>query len=77
MTIRWGLIGASTIARQFMIAAIRNQPDGEVAAVMSSNAERARAYAAENGIAASFSSLAPRAGSAARLRWSWRKPAIT
>ena len=57
MTVRWGLIGASTIARQFMIAAIRNQPDGEVAAVMSSSAERARSYAAENGIPAAFSSL--------------------
>ena len=58
MSIRWGLIGASTIARQFMIAAIRNQPDGEVTAVMSSSAERAADYAKENGIAASFSSLA-------------------
>jgi 1,5-anhydro-D-fructose reductase (1,5-anhydro-D-mannitol-forming) len=37
MTVRWGLIGASTIARQFMIDAIRAQADGEVAAVMSSS----------------------------------------
>lgn len=58
MTVRWGLIGASTIARQFMIAAIRNQPDGEVAAVMSSSPDRANAYAKENGIPASFSSVA-------------------
>ena len=57
MTVRWGLIGASTIAKQYMIAAIRNQPDGEVAAVMSSNPERAAAYAKENGIEAAFSSL--------------------
>jgi 1,5-anhydro-D-fructose reductase (1,5-anhydro-D-mannitol-forming) len=57
MTIRWGLIGASTIARQFMIAAIRNQPDGTVAAVMSSSAERARAYAGENGIDKAYSSM--------------------
>ena len=57
MTVRWGLIGASTIARQFMIDAIRNQPDGVVAAVMSSSAERAEAYAAENGIPAAFASL--------------------
>jgi len=58
MTVRWGLIGASTIAKQFMIAAIRNQPDGEVTAVMSSSPERAAAYAKENGIPAAFSSLA-------------------
>jgi 1,5-anhydro-D-fructose reductase (1,5-anhydro-D-mannitol-forming) len=57
MTVRWGLIGASTIAKQFMIAAIRSQPDGEVAAVMSSSAERAVAYAKENGIAEAVSSL--------------------
>src|SRR5262245_42584489 len=57
MTVRWGLIGASTIARQFMIAAIRAQPDGEVAAVMSSNHERATDYAWENCSAAAFSTL--------------------
>lgn len=57
MSVRWGLIGASTIARQFMIGAIRNQPDGEVAAVMSSSAERAEAYARENAISAAFSDL--------------------
>jgi 1,5-anhydro-D-fructose reductase (1,5-anhydro-D-mannitol-forming) len=57
MTVRWGLIGASTIARQFVINAIRSQPDGEVAVVMSSNAERGQAYAGENGIPAAVSSL--------------------
>jgi 1,5-anhydro-D-fructose reductase (1,5-anhydro-D-mannitol-forming) len=57
MTVRWGLIGASTIAKQHMIAAIRNQPEGEVAAVMSSNPGRAAAYAGENGIPAAFSTL--------------------
>jgi 1,5-anhydro-D-fructose reductase (1,5-anhydro-D-mannitol-forming) len=57
MTVRWGLIGASTIAKQYMIAAIRNQPEGEVAAVMSSNPERAAAYAGENGIPTVFSTL--------------------
>lgn len=57
MTVRWGLIGASTIARQFVINAIRSQPDGMVAAVMSSNAERAASYAQENCIAVAVSSL--------------------
>lgn len=57
MTIRWGLIGASTIAREYLIGAIRAQPDGEVAAVMSSSAERAADYAAANGIPAHFAEL--------------------
>ncbi|MBX3598195.1 MAG: Gfo/Idh/MocA family oxidoreductase [Rhizobiaceae bacterium] len=57
MTVRWGLIGASTIARQFMIDAIRNQPDGEIIAVMSSSADRAAAYARENNIPKGIDSL--------------------
>jgi 1,5-anhydro-D-fructose reductase (1,5-anhydro-D-mannitol-forming) len=57
MSVRWGLIGASTIARQFMIDAIRAQADGEVAAVMSSNPERAKIYAGENGIPLGVSTL--------------------
>ena len=57
MSIRWGLIGASTIARQFMINAIRSQGDGEIAAVMSSNPERATAYARENNIPLAVSTL--------------------
>jgi 1,5-anhydro-D-fructose reductase (1,5-anhydro-D-mannitol-forming) len=57
MTIRWGLIGASTIAREWMIDAFRGQPDGDVVAVMSSSAERARSYAADNGIARAYDSV--------------------
>ena len=38
----WGLIGASTIAKEHMIGAIRAQPGGEVVAVMSSDAARGR-----------------------------------
>lgn len=57
MSVRWGLIGASTIARQFMIDAIRAQADGEVAAVMSSNPERAKIYAGENGVPLGVSTL--------------------
>ncbi|TPL86431.1 Gfo/Idh/MocA family oxidoreductase [Mesorhizobium sp. B2-3-13] len=57
MSVKWGLIGASTIARQFMIDAIRAQADGAIAAVMSSNSERATAYARENGIPAAVSNL--------------------
>ncbi|TIO38694.1 MAG: Gfo/Idh/MocA family oxidoreductase, partial [Mesorhizobium sp.] len=47
----------STIARQFMINAIRAQADGAVAAVMSSSAERAQGYAKENGIPKAVSTL--------------------
>lgn len=55
--IGWALIGASTIAREWMIDAIRQQPDGEVRAVVSSKAERGRQYAAEQGIPASYDTV--------------------
>lgn len=54
--IRWGLIGASTIAREWVIGAIR-ATGGEVVSVMSTSAERGRDYAAEQGIAKSVTSL--------------------
>ncbi|NRP69247.1 1,5-anhydro-D-fructose reductase [Ensifer psoraleae] len=54
--IRWGLIGASTIAREWVIGAIR-ATGGEVVSVMSSSAERGQAYAAENGIAKAVTRL--------------------
>lgn len=53
----WGLIGASTIAKEWMIAAIRAQDDSDVVAVMSSSAERGAAFARENGIAASYDNV--------------------
>lgn len=56
MTIRWGLIGASTIAREWMIDAIRTN-GGEIISVMSANAERAQTYAAENHIPKSVTAL--------------------
>lgn len=46
---RWGLIGASTIAEQHMIGAIR-ATGGEVAAVVSTSASRARDYAGKHDI---------------------------
>lgn len=48
-TLRWALIGVSTIARQRMVGAIR-AADGEIVAVQSGNAERARNFAAEFGL---------------------------
>lgn len=53
---RWGLIGASTIAREWVIGAIR-ATGGEVVCVMSTSAERGAAYARDNGIARSVTSL--------------------
>jgi 1,5-anhydro-D-fructose reductase (1,5-anhydro-D-mannitol-forming) len=53
----WGLIGASTIAREYMIDAIRAQAGHDVVAVMSSSAERAKAFAAENRIESACDSL--------------------
>ena len=56
MSVRWGLIGASTIAREWVIGAIR-ATGGEVVSVMSSDADRAKAYAASNGIDASTTDI--------------------
>lgn len=56
-TLGWGLIGASTIARQYMIPAINAQTDSRVVAVMSRSAERARGYADANGIARAYDAV--------------------
>jgi 1,5-anhydro-D-fructose reductase (1,5-anhydro-D-mannitol-forming) len=55
--LRWGLIGASTIAHEWMIDAIRAQPGNAVAAVLSGDRARGEAYAAKHGIAKSCTSL--------------------
>lgn len=54
--LRWGLIGATTIAREWVIAAIRAE-GGDIVSVMSTSAERGRDYAAEHGIPHSTTSL--------------------
>jgi 1,5-anhydro-D-fructose reductase (1,5-anhydro-D-mannitol-forming) len=56
MMIRWGLIGASTIAQEWVIGAIR-ATGGEVAAVMSTDAARGDEYARRNRIADATTSL--------------------
>lgn len=53
---RWGLIGASTIAREWVIGAIRAN-GGEIVSVMSTSAERGAAYAREQGIAKAVTDL--------------------
>ncbi len=55
--LRWGLIGASTIGREWMAPAIAAQPDSVVAAVASANPERARRYAAEFAIPTAYASV--------------------
>jgi 1,5-anhydro-D-fructose reductase (1,5-anhydro-D-mannitol-forming) len=54
--LRWGLIGASTIASEHMIGAIRAN-GGEVIAVLSSDASRGRSYAETHGIPRSTKEL--------------------
>lgn len=54
---RWGLIGASTIAKEWVIGAIR-ATGGEIVSVMSTNAARGKAYADAQGIAKSVTTLA-------------------
>ena len=55
--IGWGLIGASTIAAEHMIGAIRAQRGHDVVAVASSSAERGRQFAATHAIASSFDAV--------------------
>jgi 1,5-anhydro-D-fructose reductase (1,5-anhydro-D-mannitol-forming) len=53
----WALVGASTIAHEWMIDAIHAQPGQAVVAVLSGSAERGAAYAASHGIAAARTSM--------------------
>ena len=46
----WALIGASTIASQYMIGAIRAQPEASVDWVISGDADRAARYASDHNI---------------------------
>lgn len=47
----WGLVGASMIASEWMIAAVRGQHGGSVAAVVSADPARGAAYAERHAIA--------------------------
>ena len=53
----WALIGASTIAREWMLGAIRAQAGNAVVAVMSRDAARGAAFAAANNIASAYTSI--------------------
>src|SRR5690348_14773830 len=54
----WGLVGASTIARSYMIRAINAQPNGRVVALTSSDPARGAAYAHDQGIPRFHASVA-------------------
>jgi 1,5-anhydro-D-fructose reductase (1,5-anhydro-D-mannitol-forming) len=54
---RWALIGASTIAREFMLNAIRTQPDGEIIGIYSASSERGGRFAAEHQIPRAYATL--------------------
>jgi 1,5-anhydro-D-fructose reductase (1,5-anhydro-D-mannitol-forming) len=53
----WGLIGASTIAREHMVKAIRAQEGQIVEAVFSSSMDRAKAFATDCQIPTAYDSL--------------------
>ena len=54
---KWGLIGASTIAAQYMIGAIRAQQGNTIASVLSGSADRGWDFAAEHDIPQSLTDL--------------------
>lgn len=54
----WSLVGASTIAAQFMIGAFRANGH-QIASVVSRDADRGRRFAADHAIPASHTTLAP------------------
>ena len=54
--VRWGLIGATTIGREWMVDAIRAE-GGEIVSVMSTSPERGHAYAKSLGIPRATTSL--------------------
>jgi 1,5-anhydro-D-fructose reductase (1,5-anhydro-D-mannitol-forming) len=55
-SLRWGLIGAFTIGREWVIDAIR-QTGGDIACVFSTDKQRGAAYASEFGISRSTTDL--------------------
>jgi len=61
---RWGLIGASTIAKEWVSGAIR-ATGGEIISVVSSSADRAKSFAEANGIGKSTTLLDELLGDAA------------
>ncbi|TGS53907.1 Gfo/Idh/MocA family oxidoreductase, partial [Mesorhizobium sp. M1D.F.Ca.ET.183.01.1.1] len=57
--VSWGVIGASTIAREWMVNSIRKHPLGRVKAIVSSELSRAQAFSAQMGIPDAYDSIVP------------------
>ena len=55
--VRWGMIGAGTIGREWMAAAIAAQPDAALVAIASSDPDRARRFAGEHNIVKAYGSV--------------------
>ncbi|MFP4322792.1 MAG: Gfo/Idh/MocA family protein, partial [Anaerolineales bacterium] len=55
-TIRWGILSTASIARRRVVPALQSSRNGEVVAVASRDADRARAFAAEQDIPRSYGS---------------------
>ena len=55
--LRWGLLGASNIAKQWLHTSISKHPDCEVVSVYSRDKERAAAYAKDLGLRRNFTDL--------------------
>jgi 1,5-anhydro-D-fructose reductase (1,5-anhydro-D-mannitol-forming) len=55
--VRWAFIGASTIAREFMVRAVAAQPDGELHGIFSTSADRRRQFAQDQGFGRAYASL--------------------
>ena len=58
---KWAFVGASNIASEWMVGAVRAVGD-EVVAVVSGSAERAQAFARQHGIAQALTDLGALAG---------------
>lgn len=56
-SLRWGLIGSSTIAREWIVGAIRAQAGNQVVGVLSTDARRGADFARAQGIASSYTDL--------------------
>ena len=56
-TVNWAFVGASTIAGQYLIGAVRAQAGSDVAWVISGSADRARSFAKTHSIAQSGTDL--------------------
>src|SRR4051794_23634179 len=54
----FGLIGASTVARTYMVRAINAQPNARLVAVASADPDRAESFAAEHAITRAHASVA-------------------